>query len=227
MTQRLRIIAIVVAILVVALVIVAYEAGQRRAGFNRMEALAELSALDAQLGETSRELQAQRERVAILETAAKVDREAYGLVEAELADLQGQVKELEENLAFYRGIVAPDDAKGVQIQELLLSPADDGVLLQLYLTQALRSDTPISGSVTVFVAGQQDGSEVVIPLSQLVRDTSLKTPIRFRFRYFQEISSELLIPEGFSPTEVRVKASPDGRGAKTVEESFVWRLKAE
>ena len=74
---------------------------------------------------------------------------------------------------------------------------------------------------------EANGAPVVLPVAQLASDAGLKTPIRFRFRYFEEIAAELTIPEGFRPSEVRVSARPDGQKAKTVEESFVWNVKAE
>jgi len=225
--KYLRLIYAALFVALLLLLIAAYELGQSNAGFNRLEALGDIASLDGELSDTSDEVRELRERLAILETAARVDKEAYALVENELVDLRSQIMELEENLAFYRGIVAPDDAKGVQVQELLLTSSGDKVRLRLFLTQALRSDKPISGQVSIEVAGIQDGALVLLPLAQLASDAGLKTPIRFRFRYFEEIAAELTVPEGFRPTEVRISARPDGQKAKTVEESFVWGVKAE
>ena len=226
-TERVYIFWGLLALIVLVSLVFSYEFGQRRAGHNRMAAFAEVASLHEALDELEASNKELREQLAILQTAADVDRQAYALVESELVDLQSHILELEENLAFYRGIVAPDDSKGVQIQDLQLRDAGEFVQLQLYLTQALRSDKTISGKVEIVVVGQQGGEEREYALAKLISDASLKTPGRFKFRYFEEISAELAIPEGFRPTEVRVKALPDGAKAKSVEESFVWELKAE
>ena len=50
-----------------------------------------------------------REREAILQRAAQVERQAYTHVDETLKDLQDQILDLKEELAFYRGIISPED----------------------------------------------------------------------------------------------------------------------
>ncbi len=214
---------------VIVMLMVSFEFGQSRAGFNRIEALKNAVELTDDLDASVVELNGLRERLAIIETAARIDKEAYGQVESELGDLQSQISELEENLEFYRGIVSPDDSKGVQIQELRITAADapNHYRLQLFLTQALRSDRPISGALNVQIFGQIGSVPTELKLAELLSDTGLKMPDKFKFRYFQEILAEIALPEGFEPISVEISARPVGKKSKTVEESFVWQLKAE
>jgi len=226
-TGRVYIFWGLLALIALVSLVLTYEFGQRRAGHNRMAALAEVASLHESLDELEMANKSLREQLAIMQTAANVDGQAYGLVENELVDLQRHILELEENLEFYRGIVSPNDAKGVQIQDLQLRRDDELIRLQLFLTQALRSEKTIAGKVDIIVVGQQDGAARQYALADILSDASLKMPVRFKFRYFEEISAELSVPKGFSPNEVIVRAVPDGTKSKTVEESFVWRLKAE
>jgi hypothetical protein len=46
-------------------------------------------------------------------------------------------------------------------------------------------------------------------------------PLSFRFRYFQDLDGEVLLPEGFQPVRVTVTATPQG-GRNEVERSFDW-----
>jgi len=213
----------------VSALILMYELGQRRAGFNRAEAYSSIGELTTSLDAANTEIRGLQAKLAILETAASVDNEAYGQIESELGDLQSQISELEENLEFYRGIVSPDDSKGIQIQELRVSEAEavGEFRLQLFLTQALRSDRSISGRVQMLLQGQQDGAQVELTLADIISNPDYSLPIRFKFRYFQEVLAEVRLPEGFEPDAVVVKATPTGKNAKTVEQSFVWQLKAE
>jgi hypothetical protein len=219
----------VAVVAVIVMFVMSFEFGQSRAGFNRMDAINNAAALTDDLDASIAELNSLLERVAILETAARIDKEAYGQIERELVDLQSQISELEENLEFYRGIVSPDDSKGVQIQELRIAAAEtpNHYRLQLFLTQALRSDRPISGVLNVRILGQTGSVPTELKLAELLSDTGLKMPDKFRFRYFQEILAEIALPEGFQPTSIEISARPDGKKSKTVEESFVWQLKAE
>ena len=80
-----------------ALLVIAYEMGQRRAGFNRMQSMAGMDMLQAETEMQATELRSLRERLAILETAASIDKEAYSQVETELVGLQSQISELEDS----------------------------------------------------------------------------------------------------------------------------------
>jgi len=60
-------------------------------------------------------------------------------------------------------------------------------------------------------------------LSEL--DTEKQEAIRFRFRYFQNINGELVLPDGFEPREVMIVAQSSGNNAQRLEKRFEWRLK--
>ncbi len=214
----------------IAAVFGAYEWGQVRAGYNRLEAVGAVAELEEQVQLQATEINELREREAILETAASVDQEAYSQVRAELVALQSQISELEENLEFYRGIVSPDDTKGVvKIQDLRISRGSNlnEYRVQVYLTQALRSDRPISGKVKLTLAGDIAGEAVEYALSELQADPLTPLSGDFRFRYFQEIAADIVLPAGFQPENLRVEARSGGKKPKTVEESFFWEIKEE
>jgi hypothetical protein len=203
-----------------------YEIGLRQAGFNRMDSGERLDLLEDELSAAEGDKKSLRERTAILETAANIDREAYAQVEKRLGELQGQVLELQEDLNFYQGIVATEELGGVRIQDVRVSEEADieGYRIRLVLTQALRSNSKIGGRVDVHVEGEQDGKSVRHSLGDLSVDKNLKTPMKFGFRYFQDLRADLRLPGGFEPKRVIVKVVPDGKSAKTVEEYFDWDL---
>ena len=49
-----------------------------------------------------------------------------------------------------------------------------------------------------------------------------KTLSDYRFRYFQEIKGEFVIPVGFSPSELKVIALSAGSSSRKIERSFSW-----
>ena len=59
-------------------------------------------------------------------------------------------------------------------------------------------------------------------LSQL--DKEKTDAVKFRFRYFQNINGEMILPEGFQPREVMVVAQSSGRNAQRLEKTFDWPL---
>ncbi len=207
-----------------ALVWAAFELGQSRAGHNRMQAIERQTELQRELLKVSRDNEALREQIALLETSDKINAEAYRRVESQLADLQDQVQAQSEDIAFYRGIVGADQQAGLRVQNFELLPgAEPGEFnVRLVLAQALRNKQAISGRVLLAVAGEQAGESVTLGMGQL-RGGAAET-LDFSFRYFQNLETELRVPEGFAPATVTVRLVPRGANRKDVEESFDWRV---
>jgi cell division protein FtsB len=95
-----------------------YVAGQSRAGFNRIQTDREIAALRNELVGQRAENLALREKIALLDTAAKIDSEAYRRVEAGLVDLQSKILDQQEDIAFYRGDCLSGRYRGPSNSEL-------------------------------------------------------------------------------------------------------------
>lgn len=205
----------------------AYELGQMRAGYNRIESRQQYNALERELRATTAESQRLREQVVLLETSEKIDAEAYRRVEEQLVELQAEILTQQEDLAFYRGIVA-DQQTGLRIQDLELSQGADSTTytMHLVLAQAIRADRRISGYVELNVEGMLDGQERTLGLSDLAGGSDEKNRLAFSFRYFQNLQADLILPAGFTPARVTVKLMPNGKSAKPLEKSFDWSIQA-
>lgn len=205
-----------------------YELGQQRAGYNSLTALADYSELQAENKQLTAKLKAASEQVALLETAAKVDREAYSQVEDELVALQKKISDQQEDIEFYRGIVNEKDATGLRIQDFEISRGlrADEFSVRIVLAQAFRIDRKVSGSVDVVVEGLQRGEPARIDYSDLVtKGNNGSEPLKYSFRYFQELKAPVKLPADFVPERVHVIVRPAGKTSKTVEDFFVWAVK--
>ena len=203
---------------------VAYELGQIRAGHNRLEAFGRYAELEAQLDEAREKNDEARRKIALLETGRKIDEEAYSQVEQRLVELQNEILTQREDLAFYRGIVADQEAE-LRIQDLELVAGGDAASfsLRLVLAQAMRASRRISGSVELLVVGVRDGEPMSLGLTDLgVVAEQRKSLTDFSFRYFQNLEADFVLPEGFSPERVIVKLVPKGQRAKSIEKTFDW-----
>jgi len=205
----------------------AYELGQIRAGHNRMQAQQKYALLEREFNALQEEALALDEKVVMLETNEKIDTEAYRRVEAQLAGLQGEILTQQEDLAFYRGIVA-DQQTGLRIQDLKLSRGADAssFTMRLVLAQAIRADRRISGYVEFNVEGTRDGKELTLSLTDMLGPNEGESRLAFSFRYFQNLQTELVLPDGFAPARVTVKLTPNGKSAKPLEKSFDWTIQA-
>jgi len=202
----------------------AFDAGLKRAGFSRTAAAGaaqQAAALIARLEAENKQL---HERVAVLETAGTVDREAYRQVESQLIELQGKILAQQEDIEFYRGIVGADDGSRLRIQDFVVRPASraGNYTLQLVLAQALRSRGDVQGRIRLAVEGQQNGAPARLDLPQLMRGDPVDE-LKYSFRYFQDLKVRVRLPEAFVPERVHVLVRPRGKNVKTVEEFFVWQ----
>jgi hypothetical protein len=206
---------------------IAFELGQIRAGHNSIEAGERARELEAALDEERDTTDEFRARIAQLETDRKIDRAAYAGVEQELADLEAQILAQQEDLEFYRGIVA-DQQTGLRIQDFVVwrGARPRAFSMRLVLAQAMRAGSRISGSVDLDFEGMQDGEAQTLRLRDVLAGDGGKSRLDFSFRYFQNLEAELLLPEGFAPARVNLRLSPKGKSAKPVEKSFDWVVKS-
>jgi hypothetical protein len=216
----------VIAVLVGTIVLagLAYELGQIRAGHNRLVAQQRYGQLEDEYSEATGEVRQLREKIARLETGDKVKAEAYRQVEDQLIGLQTRILEQQEDLAFYRGIVSADQQAGLRVQDFELSAGSDtaSYVLHLVLAQAIRNDKRVSGHVELSVEGSRSGEPVTMSLADLVSGGDGENRIEYSFRYFQNLQTDLVLPEGFAPVRVVVRLKPKGKGAKVVEKEFDW-----
>jgi hypothetical protein len=174
----------------------------------------------ARLNSENRELS---EQVTRLQTNEKINREAYQRIEAELGTLQDKIIEQQEDLSFYRGVVGGSKGAEVRIQKLVVSPDHirSKFHLQLTLAQSRRAEKPVSGSLGIRVDGSDGSRPVSLELPALAGNRGA-AGLKFAFRYFQTLETDLSLPDGFAPSRVVVRLIPGDRNAEAHEESFPW-----
>ncbi len=207
-----------------------YEYGRYRGGYDSREAKTTEAELTRELSELELSNGKLREQIALLETAKKIDDEAHENVESMLGDLQADVQEQKQELAFYRSIIAPEEGKrGLRIQEFRLTPAgaDAEFRMRLVLVQAAsKHDRRVSGTVTMSIEGARDGTQTSYNVADLISGEDDTNGLGFSFRYFQNFDRQLVLPAGFVPQRVNVEVSPKGRVADIIKQSFDWSVKS-
>lgn len=216
-----RVLAVV---LVVAVGYLVYEFGRIQASYNIVDANNEREAYEEQIRVLEREIVGLREEIALLETHRDIDREAYNQVEASLTTLQAKIQEQTDAIAFYRGIVSPEDgAAGLKVQDLRLTRGQEEHTynVRLVLVQSLKHDRKVSGDVNLSIEGEQEGSTVTYEYGQLLPDEA-SSSWPFSFRYFQDFDREIVLPDGFTPERITIEVRSKTRSISSIEESFSW-----
>lgn len=199
------------------------------------ETKTELEQLRDERRDLARELRAARaenaqlrQQVVYAERAGEIDGAACTDVKASLSELQAEAADLREQVAFYRGIVSPDETRaGVRVLDLKVTPQADADRWRydLVLIQSVRHDKRVAGRIRVVIAGSRDGKDTTEDLEALL--TGDRRLPQFAFKYFQEFSGEFRLPAGFRPARMTVMLDIDGAEA-TVENPFDWsKIKAD
>lgn len=184
---------------------------------------AENQKLERQLREARAEAQKARDDAAYAKSSADIDGQACQQVKASLAGLQSEAADLREQLAFYRGIVSPDEANaGVRVYDFKVEKSKIGASYRfdLVLIQSVRHERRVEGRIDASISGLTRGQRQTLKLSDIAVGDARN--LVFSFKYFQEFSGDFRLPEGFRPVRVTVSVVPDGAGQSAVEEQYDW-----
>ena len=187
-----------------------------------VEQLDKLSGEYALLQQRETEL---RQKVFNLESGRSIDNFAKQEIQDTIRQYENTIKQLKKDVSFYQSIMAPsENIKGLQVQnfELQKTAEEKRFGYKVVLAQISDNKSYISGMVLVNVIGMKDGAKEVLALRD-VDDDQASLGIKFRFKYFQNISGELILPEGFIPESIQVVAQADGKKASKLERSFMWK----
>lgn len=193
-----------------------------RAQSERDQLLAERRDLTGKLRDSHAQVESLKDQIVYLQRSQEIDQQACATVKSSLTGLQEEVSDLQEQVAFYRGIVSPDASRaGVRVYEFRVAPtAAAGVYrFDLVLIQSVRHDKRLAGRIEVAVQGMAGGQAQTHRLSDLT--ISGEKNLVFSLKYFEEFGGEFRLPDGFRPTRVLVDVIPDG-GAPKIEEQYEW-----
>lgn len=164
------------------------------------------------------------QRASILEKGGEVDRKATEGIRQTVIELKAQIATLEEEVSFYKGIMAPSgNDKGLRVSKIEVLPEENSGRFRysIMLTQVADNSSYISGLAAVNIVGLKNGERVMLPLRDLDSDVA-ELGVKFRFRYFQEIAGTLTLPSQFVPEQVQVVSQSTGSKAQRVEQTINW-----
>jgi hypothetical protein len=202
-----------------------YEYGMSQGIELKVAVVQERDEIRVQLEEARITIQSMRSEIADLKLGEEVDALATEDVRKTVESLQTRIAQLNEEILFYKGVMAPSvGEKGLRIERLKVqkTTVPDRFKYSLRLTQVVDKHEYVQGGVRINFKGLEGQSEKEFKLSDL--DKTRQEAIRFRFKYFQNIDGELTLPQGFEPREVMIVAQPTGGNAQRLEKKFDWQL---
>lgn len=201
-----------------------YTLGQKSAGTNN----AELNNTVEKLKDYTQSLEDQKakllEQIAVVERNRQVEQQAFSDVDSSLKGQQEEILELKQEVAFYRGIVAPrgDTEGGLNIQSFRVekSSEEHAYRFKLVLTQLAKMDTAVKGRVRIDISGVKEGKPTSMSLADV--SSGAVPSLDLKFKYFQTIEGNLVLPAGFAPTNVMVEIVPTGGKLAGFNKNFAW-----
>ncbi|MCH8058977.1 MAG: hypothetical protein IIA11_00820 [Proteobacteria bacterium] len=221
---RIVMMCVVVAIMIGVSGYLVFEFGRIQADFNIIDSTHERQAFEDRIEQLESDIRSLHEQVTLLETHRDIDRGAYKDVESSLVSLQARIQEQSDEIAFYRGIVSPEDGNsGLRVQKLKLTrgQTERAYNVRLVLVQSLKHDRKVSGNVNLTIEGVQDGTTTSYNFSQLLSSEKNSNWV-FSFRYFQDFDREIVLPDGFTPERIKIEIRSRTRSISSIEESFSW-----
>ncbi len=167
-------------------------------------------------------MDAAKRRIAVLERSDQVSRLANESLQKTLRVREGDLAKLRDDLAFYQRLVGGETGRALKVQRLALRPIgrSNAFGFRVLLTRNAQAGETNRGAVTVRVSGVGADKLEQLEWDRLQQETAA-TPLVYDFKYFQQLESSLILPAGFEPDRVVVRArASDGT---TVEESFAWQ----
>jgi hypothetical protein len=133
-------------------------------------------------------------------------------------------------VTFYKSLMDPSSVeRGLQIAQFELVSNEDSnqFSFHLLLTQMEARRDWVQGDVRVDVRGRAAheggaGEEQVLSLTEIAEVDPY--PLKYRFRYFQDLSGVLVLPTGFLPDAVLVSVNRRGNRQDNLQRTFAWPI---
>ncbi|MEX1032498.1 MAG: DUF6776 family protein [Cellvibrionaceae bacterium] len=172
------------------------------------DAVTERDQLRRDLREKTAEAQSLSQRVANLQLASEVDRASNEDVRGQVIELKDQIASLEEDIAFYRGLMAPtEERRGLTIGsvDVISTGVPRRYDFKVVMQQLATNHQVLNGSLRIEVVGREGDLVRSVPLKDLSPQVD-EADIRLRFKYFQNIQGQIELPVGFEPERIEIVA---------------------
>jgi hypothetical protein len=210
--------------LVAAAVTGAFVLGQYLEQSSDAIARQELTTLRTELDEVRKAEQRLRQQRENAKLGAEVDRKSLEEVRQEVIDLRAALAALKEENQFYRNLMSPDlNARGLSFGpiEIVQTERPRSFRYKVVVQQLATQHELLTGTLRFSVVGRQDGEAKTLALKELSASVDGNS-VPLRFKYFQNIEGELVLPEGFEPERIELEARPSGSNSTAVEKRLAW-----
>jgi hypothetical protein len=154
---------------------------------------------------------------------AQMDQVALHALKQQIKEYQTERLEMEEELAFLRGIVSDTSNKtGLRVQKFKLTPGLEAGQFdyRFSVSQVINSGTTAKGKILISVEGLRNDQAATLELKDLTGGK--RKSHKMRFRFFQNIEGQLTLPDDFVPAKIVIELDPEGNKQDKVTAIYDW-----
>jgi hypothetical protein len=182
----------------------------------------QLRAAERAAAQRQRQLDELNQRLVTLSRSDQISRAANTELQSSLAERDEEIAALRADVAFYERLVgATAQRKGLNVHSIEFTPTEAGTWnYRAVLTQNLNRGAISQGQLRFSVEGVRAGKLATVSWDDLHQKPG--SPGQdYSFRYFQELTGNVMLPKDFTPQRVRVSLRGGAGGA---DQTFDWTL---
>ena len=182
-----------------------------------------VQALQQDLQTALEAIDVEKARVTVAEREADVIRRANALLRASERTRQDEIANLQADLAFYRRLGGANGSQApLAVHYLELQPTQSPRVYRIIftLTQNLRWASVISGRIQLGIDGIRNGVAQHLTQDQLLAESA--EPLKFKFKYFQQLERLITLPKDFEASRLTIRLR-SGSLRTPVEQSMEWQ----
>jgi len=206
---------------------VVYELGRYNAGYDRQAVGQQRTELEVRIEHLEKANRELRTRLAELDTVGAGRAREQAETARTIGDLQAQVAQKSQELAFYRGVVAQGASSlGVKIEQLRITASQQPgtYVVHMSLVRSGRSEASATGSVQLSLDGSAAEGARTLDLAALT--AGRQRELRYNFRYLETFDQQLTVPPNFKPERLNVEVSSGRRDVAPLSQTFLWSVEA-
>jgi hypothetical protein len=205
-----------------------FEFGYQRGGYAAGFRVEVEESLRERVAELEEQRDALRQEAARFERSSQVDRAAVDEVQEDVRALQNERAELRREVAFLKTLVSGGEVAGAGAAELAL--ADERLTavgerrfeFEVTLSKQTDDSKTVTGDAVVSVEGTVDGIEKTLDMATITEGK--RSRIGVRFKNFQKLKADIMVPENFEPEQIKVSVAPKGKQYKSLERVYDWQV---
>lgn len=194
----------------------------------------EAAVMRAEHAQLTRQVAELRQQLTQAQMNAEVDRKSSEELRQQLLGRREKIAQLQREIAVYQMMSSRGSRNpmGIGFGNFSVRSVENSALTNLYhlklvVQKLAENETEFVGELDAIVVGKQAGVEQRIPLSQLAVSAEgaqpLAAKIPIQFKYFQNIETDLRLPEGFEPVHMELRlVSASKPNPLVIEHQLEW-----